>query len=415
MSRRFDNKGFSMVELLVGLLILAVIAVPLLKAFATAANASAKAREFRSQTMAAQNVIEAYKAAGISAVIRGLAGHDDTLGSLATVSRLDILVTAPDGTKSYEEVSPEDYDALPDDAHGYRLYLTDVAGGTKNYDAVLTLDASAFVRHNEAPIVDYKAMDAVYAQPDPDKDPINNPDVIAAKEFASRATIDRGAEVSYAEFLNRLMERTITITIRKLASGQDTGVVSCTATFSYSAAYSYLVAGPDPDDPPALITQHYETEISNDFYSGGYTADETGLDGLYFFYYPNLTETAGDADDVIEIINRDNVPASIYLIRQGGDDPAYRVSVNLRERHTGAMTENARVYSNMICDYRVYMGHPAPGGGYSDYWFNTRTFDGALVDTPAKNRMYGMTVAVYKASSGFAGDPLSVFDASSLE
>jgi len=415
MSRRLDNKGFSMVELLVGLLILAVIAVPLLKAFAAAADASAKARELRSQTLAAQNVIEAFKATGIGAVISGLAAHDDTLGSLATISRLDILAEAPDGTKSYVEVSPEDYEKIPDNAQGYRLYLTDVAGGVKNYDAVLTLDASAFARHNEVPIVDYKAMDAVYAQPDPDKDPLNNPDIIAAKEFASQATIDRGAEVSYAEFLNRRMERTITVTIRKLPSGEDTGVISCAATFFYRAAYSYLVQGPDPDEPPALITQHYETEISNDFYSGGYTAEKTGLDGLYFFYYPNMTETAGDADDVIEIANRDNVPASVYLIRQGEGDPAYRVAVNLREKHSGAMTENARVYSNMTCDYRVYMGHPAAGGGYSDYWFNTRTFDGALVGTPAQNRLYGMTVSLYKAGSGYAGDALSVFDASSLE
>jgi hypothetical protein len=79
------------------------------------------------------------------------------------------------------------------------------------------------------------------------------------------------------------------------------------------------------------------------------------------------------------------------------------------------MTENARVYSNMTCDYRVYIGHPAVGGGYSDYGSTRAAFDGALVGTPAQNRLYWMTVSLIKAGSGFAGEALSVFDASSLE
>jgi type II secretory pathway pseudopilin PulG len=405
-----------MVELLVGILMLAVIAVPLVRAFVTSAKTSEKAREIRNQTLAAQNVIESYKAAGIGAILTDLAGHDDTLGTMAVITGLDTLVVNPDGSKSYEQVPPADYGAVPADGAGYRLYLTGVAGGSKSYDAILYLDATKF-QQNDTPIVDYKPMDAVYAQPDPDNDPLDNPDIIAAKDFASQATIDRGMEVPYTDFYNKLMNRTVTVTLRKLPSGIDEGVISCAVTFGYYAVYQYFISNPDesPAPSPQLVTRQYSTEISYDFYSGSYSADTVGISGLYFFYYPNTTDASGDTDDRIELINRDNIPTSIYLIRQGNDDPAYKTAVNLRERYSGAVSEKAQLYSNMTCSFKVYMGYPISGGGYSDYWFNTGAFDGALVGTPAQNRLYEIKIDLFKSGAGFAGNALSTFDASTLE
>ena len=410
MRRGQHGSGFTLVELLVGVTILAIIVIPIATAFLSSQNATNRAREIRNQTLAAHNVIETYKASDINTLVDQFKENQATM-TLGTATVSSIAVKNAGG--GYDPVTPTSTETAS--ASGYRVYLTGADAGSRLYDAVLSIDASQFTAANSAPIVDYKIMDALYTQPDPaGADQNNNPDISAAKAFAAQAQIDSGNAVLYTYFTDR-MPRKVTVTIRKIASGGQTGVISCTALFHYDASYTYSLT--DNTKVPPLVTTYtksYATEYSYDFYSGNYTATSNGINGLYLFYYPNSTAQS----DTIEILNRDNVTLSIYLIRQSTVDVAYTPTINLRETYvSGTEPQHAVLHYNNVTvpqyPYRYYAGYLS-NGVYNDFWYSWKYFDGILVDTPAKNRLYGVKVELFKAGTNFSGTPLSSFDASAL-
>ena len=90
---------------------------------------------------------------------------------------------------------------------------------------------------------------------------------------------------------------------------------------------------------------------------------------------------------------------SIYLVRQtaSGVDPV----ISLREKHDPeTKPPHAQLYYNSaLHSYKQYIGYPGPNGGIIDYIYGPGVFSGSLVGTPAKNRLYGVTVELYEAGS----------------
>ena len=68
--QRKQNKGFTLVEVLIAMTILAIIVVPLLHAFVTSSRTNAKAKQLMKATTLAQNVMEELKANSIEEVAR---------------------------------------------------------------------------------------------------------------------------------------------------------------------------------------------------------------------------------------------------------------------------------------------------------------------------------------------------------
>ncbi|NLA85780.1 MAG: type II secretion system protein [Clostridiales bacterium] len=423
---RLGNKGFSLLELLVGITMLAIIVVPILHAFLTSSSTSVKAKEVRNQTVAAQNIIESYETTDIGRLIADIRQHGE-MTPLKSIALTSALYAYDPKTDSYDEVTAGSTDTGSGSV--YRLLLKGV--GDRKYDAVLNLDATEYEDRNAAGIVDYKPMDAVYVQLPPEDD--GNPDLIAAKEFASQAQIDSGCVMINAAgianndsgvpidanyFMNRL-KRKVTVTTQKI--GGTSGIIVCSALFEYTAEFNYALS--DETTSPPTITHHtksYTKAINDDFYSGIYTPDASSLYGLYFIFYP--TALGGD---IIEVINRNNIDLSVYLVKQNAifsGDP----DIVLRERKD-LLTKPpyARLYYNSaLHSFRHYLGHPGPGGVFVDYIYDPGVFSGSLVGTPAKNRLYRVTVALYEPGSIEAGKvtagsvtvtPLATFDASSLE
>jgi prepilin-type N-terminal cleavage/methylation domain-containing protein len=69
--RKTDDRGFTFVELLIAVTILAIITVPLLRIFATVANTNARAKRKLEAAMAAQNLFEELKAADVDTFMQG--------------------------------------------------------------------------------------------------------------------------------------------------------------------------------------------------------------------------------------------------------------------------------------------------------------------------------------------------------
>ena len=71
MKTKGNQKGFTLLELLVALAILAIVVIPLLNAFLTSVQVSAKSRDKQRAVMAATNVIEDLKGRDIQEVLEG--------------------------------------------------------------------------------------------------------------------------------------------------------------------------------------------------------------------------------------------------------------------------------------------------------------------------------------------------------
>lgn len=407
--RKLGNKGLSLLELLIGITMLAIIVVPVLHAMLTSSTTSSKAKEVRNQTVAAQNILESYEATDIGTIIQTIKEHGTPFGSIADT----VTVYAINEEDQYSAVTSDS----AEETHGsaYKVYMEDVWTDYKTYDAVVTLDAAVYQDRNSVGIVDYKPMDAVYIQPAPTDE--SNPDVIAARDFASRGIIDTGLNVSYIQFLDgsNPMTRKVTITIQKI--GDQAGIISCTAKFEYSVTKILAV---DDSEPPVMseVPVTYSTTVNSDFYSGSYTDDNNGIYGLYFFFYPNVHS------DTIEVVNSKNIAMSIYLVRQSSDNATYAPTIKLMEKASQTNTPNAQMYynnfQNQTQTYSYHVGYPDGTDSLRYIWRRTYIFDGTLIGTPAHNRLYGVSVEIYKADSiqedgSILGMPLAVFDASSLE
>lgn len=64
--RKLNNKGFSLVEVLVAMVILAIISVPILSSFSRAAKVNAKARRQENANVAASSVVEQFKSSSLN-------------------------------------------------------------------------------------------------------------------------------------------------------------------------------------------------------------------------------------------------------------------------------------------------------------------------------------------------------------
>lgn len=390
MKKKLGEKGFSLVELLVGVTILAVIAVPLLTAFLVTAHTSGRAKDIRNETVAAQNLVESMKATSIGAVIDNLAQNIIPFG--AGSAELYTRVWNP-ATNDYDETLVSDYSAVTEDGQGYALKLTNVTVNNKTYNAAVYLNAAKYQGAsddpglNDAPIVNYKEMDAVFNQEngtDPDS---------AASELAFQMMVATGEDVS-SETVYDQMERTIEISIHKDAAQPD--------IVSFSAKYIYQIKG----------TEYRSESNYGIFYRGSYSADKNGL---YFFFYPL------HSSDILNIYNMDNLDIRVFLIKQGADIGTYNPSINLYETKYSNDLEPipiASIYFNLHNDSDAsgvtypYSYHPGKlvSGNFVYDWIYQKNYSARLVDTSVPNRIYEIKVELYKPGSFTA--PVAVFDTS---
>ena len=85
LNRNLNNRGFSLVEILIAVAILVLCAVPLLKAFVTSAQTNARARQNLNATTLAENIMEEIKAAGVE-------GYGVKSGDTVTIDGVDLPV-----------------------------------------------------------------------------------------------------------------------------------------------------------------------------------------------------------------------------------------------------------------------------------------------------------------------------------
>lgn len=378
-----QNSGFSLIELLLSISILAIIIVPLLNNFVTAAKANAEAKRLQSETLLAQNLLEEIKAKSVVDVAKEFnypldfptyAGQVyelklDEYGVLQRVSETEkssmkIVATDESGNTSYE------YTFIDKTEEPYYYAIKNIAEGGFQYDALITLDGRAYISQDlagnkygyntfEMPLISdlnseknivametYEGETAITAL-------YNNHMVYCGEQERLHEGDEPPFTITYyskTDIKNKI-EKQITVNIT--ANGGDMVI---------AVEYRYTC----PSIPGAGAV-HY-TVINKTM--------DLSEDGIYIFYYPSYKDSL--------LINKDpsvTKEVDLYLVKQDSS------IVNVSQSVVGYLPAGVQLHSNT--SFGIYSRD-------------------LIKKEKAKNRIYDMQVQLYKPGSNFNSHDLCI-------
>ena len=433
MRKELNNKGFSLVELLIATVILAIVVAPLLHAFVTAATTTVRSRQLGDATLVSENIAEAVKVNSLSDLFNE-ANRASSYFAGASESSTKKLYSYDGDSSSYTELTN------PTKADCYYLGLTEIKAGSSTFNAMITLDAGAYQDEedktgiNDTLMTDYSNMDAVY---DYGSD-VDDPDLWGLAQFRAKAAEKANWDGPYGT-----PKRTITLHVYEYLNQ-----IYAQLDFQYKYDYSYEVT----NETTLEVTRVYGTitteKKSYALLPNGYSLRANGgrLPNVYLIYSPLYAEDAV-AHDTIEIKNDlageadIETPLKVFLVKARKDgesdaelfrkDSGYNAKV---VQYVPADTPPAKcavIYSNIdenISDmydqitegleekpdldgveYKIRTGQ---------YFSRDGVFGGELGDLVSKSerdRIYAMTVDIFEASDTNFTKPIHTFQTTKLQ
>lgn len=276
-----DNGGFSLIELIVAVVILAFVVAPILGAFVSSARTNGRSQRVLSATTAGQNIMEEVKGTPLETLIK--AEKDKTVDDSQKKSGKYTIT-----------------------------YKNQVSGGNK-YTVIATLDAQEYKKaegetekvfqFNDKEQAQIFTMNSSY---DGAYMPVKNAAKVAADSFSD------------ANALDHMTKKTV-INIEK----KDDGYGGTIRSAQISVEYSYG-------------SKSY-SEATNSYIYRDASGKDDNLRALYIFFDPLYNNGVALPREEIIIHNKSLIPVTVYLIKQEDDtaDAAlennYRVDVTVDE------------------------------------------------------------------------------------
>lgn len=403
---QLNNKGFSLVELLVAVSILALVTVPLLHSFVTASSTTAKSRKLGDATLASQNIAEAIEANSLGTILSMPAS---TLGANAGANY------SYNGS-AYTQIPT--YDAKDD---VYYVGVTNIKAGANTFNAMVKFDGAAdeFADANNKLISEYSNIDAIFAQSRAASD---DPDNVSYDNFITHAT------QMYGNIDPIYSKRTIDLLVETKTDG-DTRLYA-TLTFNYEYRFSYTETVVDLET--GLTEDVNRTTIWDDdnpptylLFPQGYLIENDKMPSIYLLYYPMY----GAQQDTINIRNNEELGFKLFLSKQvdpnlteselGTKETGYRAVIT-QFQIDGSADGAAFIYSNARQNLRDGSNIPTVSyrirGGLlgSSSKFEGET-EGDLVAKTAKNRLYKVTILIFDSTSSYDEAPIYTFETTKLQ
>lgn len=293
-----QNKGFTLIEVLIAITILGIIVIPLLHAFVTSANVNAKSKRIMDATTLAQNIMEEFKASSLEGMLEQFTVDD---------------VDEEDGT--------------------YLLSQVNVASGSSNYDVSVLVSKNENGTNNLANI---NSMDqsncGYYVQPE-------ELEQQTAAEFQLRnmTYVYEALAQKDVDAFRKMLSRTIVVTMSKDAVD---------VTFKYEIPRGYTS---EEDRTYSETVRIFDNAMRTEE-----TQEE--LEAVYLYFYPLFS----DGTDKIEINNAENLEADVFLIKMDAENPhgtlmpakspVISVFESSLDREEGVAKTHLRVCTNMTSE-----------------------------------------------------------------
>ena len=355
-----DDRGFTLVELIVAIVILAIIVIPLLNTFVVGAKTAAKATAYGNATDAAQNLAETVQAADAETLL----SSPGTYISGATISGNTVT------------------------ASGY-------AYGGRSYDATVTLtpqnpDDSSPVSSN----LDYS----------PD---MTGADSAALEDIQNRAYPNGGTTSVTALSAISDLRRTITIDVAKLQSGDYT--VNIVFNFTGTIPYSYTTITTNGDGTTTPVSHSANYAYDHDVTSGVYTLKAENKaagapDYSICFYYQGFYKNGpAAATDTITVNTTDTNEADavrVFLVDTavpGATIPAaYTAKAYFRyQTFSGSAVKMRLLFSNLPDGKMKYYAFKSA----TSYVAYPQTITQYLVDEQVSPRKWSVDISVYPSGA----------------
>lgn len=320
-----NNAGFSLVELLIAVIILAIIVVPMLHGFVTSARMNGKARQAQRATTVAQDIMEGLKAYDIEELKEQFG--DPMNGFYVIESKL--IKGSIEEDKDREQNDPA-YRGDPEAPGVYYFTMEGVQIQGSEFDALIRIDARNYEQgrlkadgnaegHDNAfndinmasPGSVMKGKDGSYTQ----SVTLNQAaaedaqELFELEEYTTNVIDPNDPSGSTKEFfdfgtfkdLGGKVKRTITLNLTDSVIDAD-GTVYCDAniTYTYDCTYggeTYSIHG---------------KQGTSDWVEGVGCGSDISSGNFYLFYYPLYEAT----EDKIIINNDSHQPFRIYIVKQ---------------------------------------------------------------------------------------------------
>ena len=303
-----NNKGFTLLEVLVSMIVFTVVAVPLLRAFATSAQTNAKAKLQMKSTTAAENIMERIKSMDKDELDSFEATY--TTGSGTERHREFILTNSSTSSDLNDEMKAD----LPD---GFYATVELDADGTGPVDY-------AYPNANSLNLADYNPISvrdcAIYTMPE-------SYDSDAYDVFVTRNTEARSAAVAAGRippplkdktYFKENLKRSIDIIVR--SGGPDyvdpEGITHILTKVQLKITYTC---------PSGIVDNN--KYVATDLYLFDNSASHKDLNGIYLFYYPRYS-AASNGKEYIDVVNNTSVKTNLYIVGMNGAEDQSEFTAN---------------------------------------------------------------------------------------
>lgn len=434
-----DDRGITLVEIIVSIAILAIIVLPFLNAFVTATKTNVKAKNEMNATHLATNIMEgieknsmktlAYQfnypnegfdvsdgfnmsdGSNACELLKKSGGYKDVTkfeDVREEVTNKDDLITSTihksDASATIDDTSLWKF--VEGDVHKYYFYMSGIKSGSKTYNALVTVNARADSKENTGNATDGQVskynMDEVADMSAMDV----NFDCMSADKMSAQDVLKTLSDRGYTGLSQNNVKRRITIDIENSSSTKVT--VSYSYEFNYGGSTVTF-----PND--TTMKESYTTVI----YDNSVDPVNQTLRNIYLFYRPWYTSTSNTGyegcDDVIVINNKDKVDCTVNIVKQKFLDPtelknkesSYKVYVKVNELGNRTGTAYTHIATNL--DINMADSDNTIQPKQAIYGFNTNVNQEQvrgivdiknLTKDDAKDRLYDVKVDIYESKTG---------------
>lgn len=373
-SKRLKNGGFTLLELIISIAILAVIIMPIMNMFSRSYKLNSDARTVQNTNDAASSIAETIRGADLYSDLHitgvKMAGtisdshtfNDAELGGLAnlfSVSSTDIMPITKNGDK-----------LIVDNSGRLSFQINNYSSGGKKYDAVVSIDPNQvdnapsyndfLVDRNKESITTSQATDHCYSEPRTGATPLAE----AMKQIGEENVYKNGTVSEKSH------KRTIDVYIDKhkvTSNGSESEYLFVKTVYTYDIVFDYTYSVYDSalNANVEYTVQHVKkglpiTVKTDDI---GLYSDYTDssinrkLD-YYLFFNPDYNGTGQMKDDITIHNDTLNITGNFYVIgetlpQEEIDEGSYSGTVEVIEHHPTSSKMNLNVKTNINRSHRT--------------------------------------------------------------
>lgn len=337
-----NNKGFTLIEVLVGIIILTIMSAPIFRAFATSAQTNARAIIKAKCTTAAENLMEDYRSLSADDLEEKIKEYEDLADPSIVAAPDKCAVTSCKADMGGSLICPscgainllvrsndEMRSDLPDGYYG-RVVLN-----PKSYEKTNSLNVAEFgavspqsgAIYTSEKVMDDAAVDAFLRR---------NHEYCSShaggKEYY-RIDSETGELLEdSSRTIRKKLVKNVTFEIDEISKYTDKNGDEISLA-KVNMEIVYKLEGTDAANVVAVDKREYQAEKAFLFDN---TASKRKLDGIYYFFEQRDGVESPNKENII-FLNPDNVETNIYVVAVNAPENDYldRVSVLIKEKTVG--------------------------------------------------------------------------------